>query len=184
MAALAIAAENEVSLDVALAQFYKNNYDVLISKYEIDKAYGDYIASRLLPNPQLSFNYTFIELQHFPKADDNTQTVTRIDQLIELGGKRGLRTGAASETLESVKFSQKDTVRQLLIGFYTVFFTLNTDMLNVTEAREDLDRFDKIFVVGEKRYQAGFLTLVDYTKLKLARIDFENNLTNLEAQLR
>ncbi len=181
---LPVAAEDEVSLDQAVEQFYKNNFDVLISKYEIDKAYGDYIGSRLRPNPNLSFNYTFIQLKDFPHAGDNTQTVTRIDQLIELGGKRGLRTGAASETLESSKLSQKDTVRTLLIGFYTVFFNLNTDMLNVDEAREMLERFDKIFAVGEKRYQAGFLTLLDYTKLKLGRIDFENSLAGLETQFR
>jgi cobalt-zinc-cadmium efflux system outer membrane protein len=178
------AAGDEISLEEALSSFYQNNHDVLMSRYEIDKAYGDYVGSRLLPNPNLSFNYSFIGLRDFPKSTDNTQTVTRIDQLIELGGKRGMRTEAASETLESVKLSQRDTVRTLLIGFYTIFFNINTDRLNADLAREELKRFDKTLVIGEKRFQAGFLSLVDYTKLKLARIDLENNLTNVEAQLR
>ena len=178
------ATEEKVTLSQALELFYKNNYDVLISKYEIDKAYGDYIGSRLLPNPNLSFNYSFIGFNGFPKATDNTQTVTRIDQLIELGGKRGLRTGASSEALEAVKLSQKDTVRTLLIGFYTLFFNINTDLLNTELARDKLKRFDKTLVIGEKKFQAGFLSLVDYTKLKLAEIDLENNLFSFDAQLR
>ncbi len=180
----ALAADEEVSLSYALDLFYKNNYDVLISKYEIDKAYGDYVGSRLLPNPNLSFNYSFIGFDGFPKATDNTQTVTRIDQLIEPGGKRELRSGASSEALEAIKLSQKDTVRTLLIGFYTLFFNINTDLLNTELARDELKRFDKTLMIGEKRFQAGFLSLVDYTKLKLARIDLENNLFSLEAQLR
>jgi outer membrane protein, heavy metal efflux system len=180
----ALATEEEVTLSQALELFYKNNYDVLISKYEIDKAYGDYIGSRLLPNPNLSFNYSFIGFNGFPKATDNTQTVTRIDQLIELGGKRELRAGASSEALEAVKLSQKDTVRTLLIGFYTLFFNINTDLLNTELARDELKRFDKTLMIGEKRFQSGFLSLVDYTKLKLAGIDLENNLFSLEAQFR
>ncbi|HXX80662.1 MAG TPA: TolC family protein, partial [Thermodesulfovibrionales bacterium] len=174
---------SEINLQQALGNFYQNNYDVLISKYEIDKAYGDYIGSRLLSNPNLSFNYSFIGLKPFPSATDNTQTVTRLDQLIELGGKRALRSGAASETLESVKFLQRDTVRTLLIGFYTLFFSINTDILNDTLAKDELKRFDKTLEIAGKRFEAGFLSLVDYTKLILARVDLENNVTSIEAQL-
>lgn len=179
-----LSAGDEITLEQALSDFYQSNYDVLISRYEIDKAQADYIAARLLPNPNVSFNYTFIGLQGFPKATDNTQTVTRVDQLIEFGGKRGLRTNAASENVEASKFSQKDTVRTLLIGFYTLFFNINADILNTDFARDELKRFDRTLEIAEKRFQAGFLSLVDYTKLKLVRIDLENNLTNLEAQMR
>ncbi|MBF0486784.1 MAG: TolC family protein [Nitrospirae bacterium] len=174
----------EISIEQALSDFYQNNYDILISKYEIDKAQADYIGARLLPNPNLSFNYTFISLQRFPQTTDNTQTVTRLDQLIELGGKRGLRTGAALEGIEASKLTQKDTVRTLLIGFYTVFFQINTDILSVDMAKSELKRFDRTMEIGEKRFNAGFLSLVDFTKLKLARIDLENNLTTAESQMR
>jgi len=178
-----VLATEEISLEQALNNFYQKNYDILISNYEIDKAYGDYIGSRLLPNPNLSFNYSFIGLKPFPSATDNTQTVTRLDQLIELGGKRGLRSGAASETLESVKFTQRDTVRTLLIGFYTLFFNINADILNANLAQDELKRFDKTLEIARKRLESGFLSLVDYTKLTLARTDLENTATNTEAQL-
>ena len=38
--------------------------------------------------------------------------------------------------------------------------------------------------IGEKRHNAGFLSLIDYTKLKLARIELENNLTTFNNQYR
>jgi|SRR5208283_1515407 len=177
-------ADEDMGLSEALSDFYKNNYDILISKYEIDKSYGDYIGSRLLPNPDLSFNYSFISLQDFPKATDNTQTVTRIDQLIELGGKRGLRTDAASATLDAAKLTQKDTVRTLLIGFYTLFYNSNADILNAKLAHDELERFDKTLAIADKKHAAGFLSLVDYTKLKLVRIDLQNALSTAEAQLK
>jgi len=44
----------EVTLEQALDLFYKNNYDILINRYEIDKAYGDLCGSEDHPNPNVS----------------------------------------------------------------------------------------------------------------------------------
>ena len=52
------AGAQEVTLEQALDLFYKNNYDILINRYEIDKAYGDLAAAKIIPNPNVSVNYT------------------------------------------------------------------------------------------------------------------------------
>jgi outer membrane protein, heavy metal efflux system len=173
----------EIDLDQALSLFYKNNYDILINRYEIDKAQADLIGVKVLPNPNFTFNYTGLEVQTAPQAGDNTQMILRLDQLVELGGKRRLRTSAAQETLEAAKLGHKDTIRTLLIGFYTLFYNLKLDALNSELANEELKRYDRTLEIAEKRFNAGHLSLVDYTKIKIARTDLENNLTNLENQL-
>jgi cobalt-zinc-cadmium efflux system outer membrane protein len=71
-----------------------------------------------------------------------------------------------------------------LIGFFTVYYNLHLDGLNIEFARGELGRFDRILDIAERRFNAGFLSLLDYTKIKLARIDLENNLTNFETQLK
>jgi hypothetical protein len=50
----AYASAQEVTLEQALDLFYKNNYDILINRYEIDKAYGDLAAAKIIPNPNIS----------------------------------------------------------------------------------------------------------------------------------
>lgn len=177
------AIEDEISLDQALEYFYKNNYDIIINKYEIDKAYADFIGAKLLPNPAFTVNYTGINVPSI-SPDGNTQLAVRLDQLIELGGKRELRTDYAAESLEAVKLSHKDVIRNLLIGFYTLFYNLNLEILNMDFVNDELKRFDKALEIADKRFNAGYLSLIDYTKLKIARIDLENNLTNLENQFR
>lgn len=184
LSASSFAADEEIDLDPAFNDFYTNNYDILINKYEIDKAYADFIGAKLIPNPTFTLNYTGVEIRKLPQAGDNTQLATRIDQLIELGGKRGLRTAAADEALEATKLAHKDTIRSLLVGFYTLFYNLNLDMLNIDSARDELKRFDRTLEIAEKRYSAGFLTLVDYTKLKVGRIDLENSLITVETQFK
>jgi cobalt-zinc-cadmium efflux system outer membrane protein len=181
----ALAVTSDVTLEQAVAEFYRNNYDILINKFEIDKAQADFVGAKRLPNPTVTFNYIGSDIRSFPpQSTDNTQLTLRLDQLFELGGKRELRSAAAQETLEAVRLSHKDTIRTLLIGFYTLFYTLKLDQLNLDLAGEELQRFDRTLTIAEKRFTAGHLSLVDYTKLRLTRLDLENALTNQETQLK
>jgi cobalt-zinc-cadmium efflux system outer membrane protein len=157
----------------------------LITRYEIDKAYADYVSAKLRPNPIFTFNAIGLDYYSgYPKRDDTTQVSTRIDQLIELGGKRKLRTESALAGHEVATLAYRDVIRNLLIGFYTVYYNLNLDLLNIEFAKEELRRFDRILDIAERRFNAGFLSQLDYSKIKLAKIDLENNLTNFEAQLK
>jgi len=187
VAAISSAAQpeaEEISLDRAVELFYQNNYDVLINRYEIDKSYADYVGSKLLPNPRLLAGRIGMDPGNRLANGDNTQDTVRIEQLLETGSKRGLRMSAASETLEAAKLTHRDSIRTLLIGFYALYFNLCQDMLNDELARGEVERFTRILDIAEKRHQAGFLSLIDYTKLKLSAIELENNLTNIESQLR
>lgn len=174
------ALEGDVTLEQALERFYAYNYDILISKYDIDKSYGDFITAKLRPNPNFSFNY--IGLSPKDGSTDNSQLTARLDQLIELGGKRRLRTEYAKQTLEAAKLTHDDVIRTVLIGFYTSFFTLNLDRLDLMLAQDELKRYDRILVIGNKRYGAGFLTAIDFTKLKLGRVDLETSLATTQNQ--
>ncbi len=176
-----LAADAEMTLDQAREYFLQHNFDILVNQYEVKKAEADLQGAKLIPNPALTVNYTGLEPGSL-RAGDNTQYTYRIDQLIELGGKRGLRTGAASESLEAAKLSHRDTVRTLLASFYSLYYSLSLDLLNVTLAKEELAQSDKTLEIAEKRFNAGFLSLVDYTKLKVARIDLESGLITLENQ--
>jgi outer membrane protein, heavy metal efflux system len=179
-----LAAAEEIDLNQALEKFYQNNYDILINRFEIDKSQADLVGAKLRPNPNFSVNYTGLDPQTPPVANDNTQWTFRLDQLFELGGKRGHRTNQAQETLEASKLGYKDSIRTLLIGFYTLFFNLKLDALNVELNRDELKRYDRSLTVAEKRFNAGHMSLVDYTKIKIGRIDLENNLSTAETQIK
>ena len=103
---------------------------------------------------------------------------------MSLGGKRKLRTESALAGHEVATLAYRDVIRNLLIGFYTVYYNLHLDQLNIDFAKDELKRFDHILDIAERRFNAGFLSQLDYTKINLAKIDLENNLTNSEAQLK
>lgn len=175
---------NEITLDDDLSLFYKNNYDILINKYEIDKSYADYVGAKVKPNPTLSVALTGLEVNHgLPNGGDNTELSVHIDQLIEMGRKREFRTLSAQETLESTKLTHQDLIRTLLIGFYTQYYSINLDLLNIDFAQDEINRFNKTLDISDRQYKAGFLSEIDYTKLKLDQIDLENSLITAESQL-
>ncbi len=178
------ARSEEITLEDALGQFYQNNFDIIVSKYEIDRAYADYLTAKLVPNPSLTVNYNNLGISRWSTSpNDNTQLTVRLDQLIETAGKRGLRTSAASETLEATRIFHKDVIRNLLIGFYGLYFNLNLDVITVDFSQAELDRYDRVLQIADKRFKAGFLSNIDYTKLKLGKIELENSRTNLTTQL-
>ena len=174
----------EIAFDDALRSFYHSNYDILINRYEIDKSYADHVGSKLFYNPRLTVGRTGMDTSNRLANGENTQDTVRLEQLIETGGKRGLRMNAASETLEAVKLAHQDTVRNLLIGFYVVYYNLHQDILNRDLARAEVKRFSRILNIAERRYEAGFLTRLDYTKLRLSAVDLENNLIMIDNQLK
>ena len=172
----ATAEPREVSLEQALALFLKNNYDIIIHKYDVDKAYADFVGAKLLPNPSLSFDYTNIQFGRGGiYSGDNTQWTVRLDQLIEIGGKRGLRKSVAADSLEAARLGHQDVIRSLLIGFYTLYYDILLDDLNVGFAHEEMAGLDKLLAVSDLRYSAGFLTAMDWQKLKLSRLTLEND---------
>ncbi len=175
----------EIHFEQALDLFYKNNYDILINRYEIDKAYADYVGAKLRPNPTLSVNTSGIGYQSgYLRFTEDSQFTVRIDQLIELGGKRELRTNVALATQQAAMLSHKDVIRTLLIGFYTVYYNLQLDRLNTDFGKYELERFGRILDIAERKFNAGFLSYLDTEKIKLAKIDLENNLTNFQGQFK
>ena len=71
-----------------------------------------------------------------------------------------------------------------MIGFYTNYFNLLLNELNIEFATEELKRYNRLHEVSTKRHESGFLSFLEYTKHRLARIELENNLLQLKNQNR
>lgn len=167
----------------ALKLFYRNNYEILVNKYNIDKAYADFIGSKLYPNPSLlagNIGHNFST--GYPSVNSNTQTTVRIEQLIELGGRRQLRINSAEESLGVAELFQKDKIRNLLAGFYEVWFNLLLERQQMDFARNDLKQLDNILKIADARFNAGTLSKIEHAKLRLFRLERVTALTQAESK--
>ena len=180
------AGDGELSLAQALETFYAHNYDILVSRLEVDKAAADVTGAKLLPNPALAYNYTSIYFGRGQgvRVGDNTLWSVRLDQPIQIAGQRGLRVRTAEAALEAVRLSHQDTVRTLTAGFFGLYYTVLLDEADADFSRQELARTDRILEVSGKRLEAGALSGLDFAKLRLSRIDVEAGLIDGEARLR
>jgi cobalt-zinc-cadmium efflux system outer membrane protein len=173
----------EIDLKDALKLFYNNNYEILVNKYNVDKAYADFIGSKLYPNPSLlagNIGHNFVT--GTPRVNSNTQTTVRIEQLIELGGRRQLRINSAEESLGVAELFQKDKVRNLLAGFYDVWFNLLLERQQLDFVRNDLKQLDNILKIADARFNAGTLSKIEHAKLRLFRLERITALSHAESK--
>jgi len=169
---------SKIGLSEAVRIFKEKNYDVKIAAYEIKKSEGAYIQSGLLLNPAISINYTGLLFgKSFLYDTDSTLLSARFEQPVELGGKRGLRRLSAFYQLRAVDFQTKEISRELAVGLIISYFRALADRLYAEYLRRDIDDFDEILKIQEKRQKEGFLSLIDFMKLQLYKLELENALT-------
>jgi len=165
----------EINLKEALSLIKEKNYDSKINFLEIKKSEGSYIQSGLFQNPTLSVNYTGLSFgRNIVYDTGNTLFSVRIDQPIELGGKREYRKFSAYHQLESTKYQTMDSIRAIFLDFTDIYFQTLTDKAYVDYLQNDLNEFEKILEVQSKKHQLGFLSLIEFTKLKLYKMELEN----------
>lgn len=99
--------EGELTLARAIDAALRSNPDLLASAYELNAAQARIVQAGLRPNPQLG-----IELENFGGSGaapgiDSLETTLSLSQVVELGGKRGLRRAAAEADLDFVDIEQR-----------------------------------------------------------------------------
>ncbi|MGA2624049.1 MAG: TolC family protein [Bacteroidota bacterium] len=188
-----IASSDTVVMTARTAQevFLRENLTLLAARYHLSASEADLVAARLFPNPQLSVNASYIDLKSKPVDYASTQTSYRIDQLIELGGKRGKRIDVATHSVESAKSDFQNTLLQLVgdvkENFFEVVFTQKLLELADTNYRI----FKQSVEIARTRYKTGDIGEAELQKLTLAQLDViqnfsdaRQNLTEAQSQFR
>ena len=99
--------EGELTLARAIDAALRNNPGLLASAYELSAEQARIVQANLRPNPELG-----VELENFAgsgaaRGIDSLETTLSLSQVVELGGKRGLRRAAAEADLDFVTIEQR-----------------------------------------------------------------------------
>ncbi|SNZ13975.1 TolC family protein [Hydrogenobacter hydrogenophilus] len=175
---VSFAFSEEISLFKAIKLLRDKNYDFKISLYEIKKSEGAYLQAGLFQNPTLSVNYTGLNFgKNILYDTGNTLLSARIDQPIELGGKREYRKLSAMYQLRSVGYQSEDLLRTLSLGLVSAYFQALSDRAYLEYIKQDMDEFEKILKIQEQKQKLGFLSLIELIKLQLYKTELEKALT-------
>jgi cobalt-zinc-cadmium efflux system outer membrane protein len=157
---------------VAIAE--ARNPQLVAARAGIDAADADRVAVSRRPNPALSIDsagYPVFESAK-PGYWGGQEFTVRIDQEIELAGRRRLRTAAADAAREAAALTADDQARQLALEVKRAYLAVVLAQADRTVAQASLDEIDRVIGLNQARFAQGEISGAEVRRLQVERLRF------------
>ncbi|MGE6219298.1 TolC family protein [Nubsella zeaxanthinifaciens] len=159
----------KLSIEDAEKLFLKNNYQLLLAKYEIEQAKADVITAKLFDNPELSHENLFYnhETKRFLETSYATgQFSTQISQLFKLAGKRNKSIALANTAVKLQEFEYFDLIRTLRYQLRTNFFKLHSLQQSANIYKVQIAALQQLIDASSKQLILGNVAAKDVLRIK------------------
>ena len=170
-----------LSEQMVLESFYQTNVGLLLAHYAVDVAKAQAIIATEIQNPQLNIDVYQLTTRH---KDSDAARSARIDQLVELGGKRHLRRQSAQLGTEAALADLRDAVRTLSNAVRRAYYNLVLTRKALALANEELDHLREIARLNALRFKRGDISESDLLRVEveMLKTESERNLTLVDLQ--
>ncbi len=174
-----------IHLSLATAQelAVERNSALLGASYRLHAAEADTVGARLVPNPQLSVNTSYVNLLGRPIDFSTSSNSLRLDQVIQLGGKRGYRIETAEESVAAVRADFVNQIFQTRADVKDSYIDAAYAQKQIELAQESYDLFARLVDASQIRLKAGDIGEQDVTKLLLTELTFRQALSDAQQSL-
>jgi len=167
-----------LTIDDAVKAAVDHNLTLLASRANLSVAEARTITARLRPNPVVSASADSLDWvgTRFTEANGlgPSEFSLRVDLPFERGGKRALRTQTASFEQEIAQAEFTDAVRRLRLDVMVACVDLLEAKAKLQLARDNLDTFDRLVQVNERRLTSGAIPPVELTRVRVAMLQYRN----------
>jgi outer membrane protein, heavy metal efflux system len=175
LAVLALAAKvqaRDLTLAEAESLLVRNNRELQAARRATESAEAQRVIAGARPNATLSVNTTSISNNTGSGSLSQRQidTVLRIDQPFERGGKRELRLDAAAGLQRAARHDYLDVLRQHLALLQSAYYDLKLAQDKAQTLAENAELFSGTLSAAERRLKAGDLAPADVAKVQ---VDYE-----------
>lgn len=140
----------------------------------------------LRPNPAVS-----VESEGFPLFDpprpsflDGQELTIRVDQEIETGDRRRLRTEAAAAGVTVASLTARDRLRRLELALRRAYLQLALAQADADVARTSLGEIDRVLTVSRERVRVGEAARSEVSRLEVERLRFAEDAFSADLALR
>jgi outer membrane protein, heavy metal efflux system len=169
----------------AIRLAFVRNPSLVAAKYEIQALEGDVIAAGKRPNPAFSLESENFPLRTHPGSIFDTQEITsRLDYEIEMGGRRTLRTEAASRALETKQFAFRNQMRLLRLEVEREFFRIILAKSNLEASKLVLEQAERTISLNRVRFQQGDISALDLNRIEVETLKFQDDVFQADLALR
>jgi len=187
-ASATFAQRDTLSLNLSQAEslFLRNNFDLLASNYEIDKAKADIITARLFENPTLEYENLFYnqETKKFLQTSyTHGQYAGSIAQLFKLAGKRNRNIKLAQTGVKMAEYEYFDLIRTLKFELVNTFYKTYYAAQSIKVYQEQISSTDQLMKAYNLQLKMGNVAVKDVIRIKSLLINLKAEQTGLLNEL-
>lgn len=176
-----------LSLEQTLAIARERNYDLKLSRSAIRFAEANVEIAGAPPNPTLTTQATNINpssgLGGGSLLNKSIDTTIRVDQLIERGGKRELRTENARKLETATRADSINLLYQLERVVTEAYIDVMAAQERLAAAKDSAKLLDAILAAAQKRKDAGDISGTDVERIRVDALRIKNELAAAEGEL-
>ena len=179
------AAARDLSLAEAERLLGEHNRELTAARRAVESAGAEREIAAVRPNPTLSFNSSSISSSPGtgPGAlyQKRIDSILRIDQPFERGGKRELRMDAAEGLERAARGDSLDALRIQLVALRNAYYDLKQAEEKVAVLAETAQLFGRTLAAAQVRLQAGDLAAADVSKVQVDHERAQNDARTAQA---
>jgi cobalt-zinc-cadmium efflux system outer membrane protein len=183
LAPAGLAQSTTISLDQAIDMALAHNHAIKAQRTLVLQNQAQEITANLRPNPTFGFDSQFIPI--FTPGDfssDNLNVTQQFDigigYLFERGHKRQARLQAARDQTAVTKSQTTDAERTLAFNVGQEFVSVLLAESTLQFAQQDLKSFQQTVDISDTQFRAGYISEVDYLKIKLQLLQFQTDVSS------
>jgi cobalt-zinc-cadmium efflux system outer membrane protein len=175
-----------LSLESAQAIARQQNYDLKISLINVSRSQANVDIAQAPPNPVVSLSTSGVRMGNNGSGsiwNKRVDSVVHVDQLIERGGKRELRTENARQQLRAARYDSNEVERQVSLLVAYAYIDLKTAQDKYAGAVDTAQLLDAIFQAVRLRQSAGDVAGADVERVKVDLLRARNEVDAASAEV-
>lgn len=174
-----------LSLADARRLWQEHSRELRLSRIAVSGADADRITAGQAPNPQLSVNVGSVSPWEGVGAgslrNKRMDSVFRLEQLVERGNKRELRTKVAEAQLEATRRLADDVARQQYQTLIGAYYDLKLAESRLQVLSETAQLYREGVTASERRLKAGDIARSELARFSVEAVKAENDRRQAEA---
>ncbi len=184
---LAGLAGQPLALSEAETLWRQHSRELRLARVGLDAARAERMVAGQAPNPDVSLNVLSIDTKHGvgggSLSEKRMDSIFRLEQLVERGGKRELRVRGADARVAAAAFDVDDLDRRQLGELRKAYYALRLAQDRLALARDAAALNARSLEVAIRRRQAGDLAPVDVSRLQIDLARAESDVAQAAADL-
>lgn len=178
----------KVTLENLEAAFLQKNYELIASKYNIDKVDAEIVQEKLWSNPTLSISevnlWKTYNVEQQPyligKYGKNQQVAVELDQLIETAGKRKKRVAIKQLEKNNALFDYEELMRELKKELRQSYFSLAKINEQKNQLQNSIDLFSQMNIQYKRQADLKNVPKADFYRLQTELISLQKDKVSLD----